>query len=299
MNLDGTKKGTRRILAGLGVCAAATLGGPSEASADTFTTRSTDWQAALGWCNHAGAELHTGDFNRDGREDMLCHDTNNGYKWVALANSQGRFTGTSWEGSLGWCYHSGAELHVGDVNRDGRDDMICHDTNNGYKWVSLAKGSGRFTGTDWQANMGWCNHESAQLHVGDFNRDDRDDMLCHDTSTGYKWIAYAKGNGTFSGTDWQAALGWCYHDGAELRIGDFNRDNRDDMLCHDRNNGYKWVALANAQGRFTGTSWEANLGWCHHESGQLHIGDYNGDRRDDMLCHDIDTGYKWIIYSDL
>jgi len=81
--------------------------------------------------------------------------------------------------------------HIGDFNRDNRDDMLCHDTGNGYKWVAFGKGNGYFTGTDWQGNMGWCNHSGAQLHIGDFNRDQRDDMLCHDTGNGYKWISYS------------------------------------------------------------------------------------------------------------
>ena len=49
----------------------------------------------MGWCNHASAELHLGDFNGDGRADMLCHDTSTGYKWVALGAYCG-FTGTTW-----------------------------------------------------------------------------------------------------------------------------------------------------------------------------------------------------------
>ena len=47
------------------------------------------------------------------------------------------------------------------------------------------------------------------------------------------------------------------------------------------------------------TDWERNMGWCHHSGAQLRLGDFNGDGRDDMLCHDTTNGYKWIAYSDL
>ena len=161
----------------------------AQPAAATFRTLTTDWHANLGWCSHSGAQLHLGDFNADGGDDMLCHDTKTGYKWVALAKGNGNFTGTDWHANLGWCSHSGAQLHIGDFNRDGRDDMLCHDTKTGYKWVAYGKGTGHFTGTDWHGNMRWCNHSSAQLLIGDFNRDRRDDMLCHDTKTGYKWIS--------------------------------------------------------------------------------------------------------------
>jgi len=269
----------------------------------TFKTGSTDWEANLGWCSHSSGALYFGDFNRDGRDDMLCHDTDTGYKWIAYAkNGSNRFTGTDWEANLGWCNHDSGELYIGDFNRDGRDDLLCHDIDTGYKWIANAKNaSNRFTGTDWQANLGWCNHDSGELYIGDYNRDRRDDLLCHDNNNGYKWIAYAKtGSNRFTGTDWEANLGWCNHPGGELYIGDYNRDGRDDLLCHDTDNGYKWVAYAkNASNRFTGTDWEANLGWCNHASAELYTGDYNRDGRDDLLCHDNNNGYKWVIYSDL
>ena len=33
--------------------------------------------------------------------------------------------------------------------------------------------------------------------------------------------------------------------------------------------------------------------WCSHLGSELHVGDLNGDRRADMLCHDRNTGKKW------
>jgi hypothetical protein len=106
---------------------------------------------------------------------------------ATLSNGQ-----TDWERNMGWCNHSGAQLHIGDFNGDGRDDLLCHDTNTGHKWIAYSKnGANRFTGTDWERNMRWCNHSGAQLHIGKFNGDGRDDLLCHDTNTGYKWIAYS------------------------------------------------------------------------------------------------------------
>lgn len=260
----------------------------------------TSWEERLGWCWHDGAELHIGDFNGDGRSDMMCHDTNNGYKWVSLANGNGDFSGsTSWEAALGWCYHGGSELHIGDFNGDGRDDMLCHDTN-GYKWISYASSSGSFSGTNWEEGLGWCYHSGSQLFIGDFNGDSKSDLLCHD-GTGHKWISYANSEGNFhEGTGWEQGIGWCWHSGAELYIGDFNGDGKDDLLCHDSGSGYKWVALANRLNNFSDrTSWEADLGWCRHSGAELHVGDFNGDGKTDMLCHDTSSGMKWIIYAEL
>ena len=147
-----------------------------------------DWYKAMGWCTHKGSQLLVGDFNGDGRADMLCHD-NRGTKWIALANRAGRFTGTSWHKAMGWCSHAGSMLFVGDFNGDGRSDMLCHDSK-GSKWVALADIHGRFSGTTWHNSaLRWCGHQGAHLLIGDFNGDGRSDMMCYDRS--HKWVSLA------------------------------------------------------------------------------------------------------------
>jgi len=252
------------------------------------------WERAMGWCNHAGSELHLGDFNGDTILDFLCHDKS-GNKWIAFADKHGRFSVTSWHKRMGWCSHAGSELRIGDFNGDGRSDMLCHDTR-GRKWIAYANYKGNFdAGTGWHSNMGWCIHASAQLLIGDFNGDGRDDMMCHDKKTGYKWISFADINGHFKGTSWQRGMGWCNHPGSELHVGDFNGDSRTDILCHDTK-GNKWIAFATCGGTFTGTNWHKPMGWCNHNGASVHIADFNGDGRDDMLCHD-GSGRKWISYA--
>ncbi|WP_181233890.1 FG-GAP repeat domain-containing protein [Enhygromyxa salina] len=255
----------------------------------------TDWKHEVSWCSHPGSKLHLGDYNGDGRDDMLCHDTA-GQKWIDYADSNGQFWGTDWSYTDGWCAHAGSELHIGDFNGDGRDDMLCHDTD-GQKWIDFANGSGQFWGTDWYYNAGWCYHPGTQLHIGDFNGDYRDDMLCHDAA-GQKWIDYANSNGQFLGTDWYYNAGWCHHAGSQLFVGDFNGDGREDMLCHD-SAGQKWIDYADSNGQFWGTNWYQNASWCYHAGSQLFVGDFNNSGRSDLLCHDTGNGYKWITFSML
>ena len=242
----------------------------------------------MGWCYHKGSRLLTGDFNGDGRADMLCHD-NKGNKWVALANAAAQFTGTSWHKAMGWCYHAGAELHLGDFNGDGRTDMLCHDRA-GYKWVSLANADGSFSGTSWHKAMKWCSHAGSRLMIGDFNGDGRSDLLCYDKN--HKWISLAQPGGSFVGTSWDMATAWCSHAGSSIYIADFNGDLRDDLLCHDTV-GRNWVMLAMAGGKLTGRSdWHSSQKWCG--GAELHLGYLNGDKRADMLCHRKSDGYKWV-----
>jgi hypothetical protein len=193
-----------------------------------------------GWCGHGGSQLLLGDFNGDGRTDLLCHD-NKGRKWIAYATRQGKFTGTNWYKAMGWCWHRGGRVLIGDFNGDRRDDMLCHDKKHNY-WVSFALPGGRFAGTSWYKRLGWCSHRGSVLHVADFNRDGRDDLLCHDR-VGNNWVMLASRSGQFNGhSNWAAGSHrWC---DASLYLADFNGDKRADMLCHRQTDGYKWITIA-------------------------------------------------------
>ncbi|MBL9004209.1 MAG: VCBS repeat-containing protein [Myxococcales bacterium] len=248
----------------------------------------------LNWCSQANGQLHAGDFNGDGRTDMLCHDVGDGHKWIAYANSAGQFTGTNWEVAMSWCSHANGRLHTSDFNGDGRTDLLCHDVGDGHKWIAYANSAGQFTGTNWEADMNWCSQANGRLHTGDFNGDGRTDLLCHDVGDGHKWIAYANSVGQFTGTNWEADMNWCSHANGRLHTGDFNGDGRTDLLCHDVSDGYKWIATAGAAGAFAGTSRSWPMNWCKHPGAQFFTGDFDGNGATDFLCHDPATGYKWI-----
>lgn len=167
-----------------------------------------------------------------------------------------------------WCTHGGSELYTGDFNADGAADYLCHDTGNGFKWLDYQSG-GSFGGTDWERSANWCTTTSKQLLVGDFNGDNRDDMLCHSSST--KWIDYTDSNSQLMGTDWSASSTWCTHSGAVLKAQDMNNDGRDDLYCYD-SGGSKWIDYADANGVFGGTDWTGTtlpINFCDTYDGEL------------------------------
>jgi hypothetical protein len=181
-----------------------------------------------------------------------------------------------------------------DFNNDQRADLVCAD--GGTLWVDYADFDGHFNGTDFMKQPAWCPPTTGRLYKGDFNGDNRTDLLCH-TLQGAKFTDLADGNGHFNGTDFVSFALFCGHDTAQLYIGDFNNDNRDDLLCHDVVSGVKWIDYAASNGRLNGTDWSTGANWCGHASGRLFVGDFDGNGSDDILCHDRDTGRKWIDYA--
>ena len=234
------------------------------------------WKRTTNWCPNG--VIYVGDFNGDNRQDLLCHNTN--YESIDFADHYGKFSYPSWWRSYFWCSIPGDQIHIGDFNGDGRSDILCHNSMNGYKKIRYANYQKDFSSYVWQSDMRWCR--SGQLLIGDFNGDGRDDMMCHTKMM--KQISYADQYGRFTGTSWYKSMGWCTHTGSELHLGDFNGNGRADMLCHDTR-GNQWVAFATCAGTFTGgTDWHKSLG-CSEARSSIHIADFNGDGRDDILCH--------------
>lgn len=147
------------------------------------------------WCTHAGAQRLVGDVNNDPYDDLVCHDRNSGAKWVALGRSGGRHDEV-WSSPSGWCAHANTTLFLGDVNGDGRADLVCRDP--ARVWIDYATPA-FFEGTDWTLDTAWCTHAGTTLFVADQNFDGRADLACRGGE--FSWVDYADAAGHFFNTD--------------------------------------------------------------------------------------------------
>lgn len=229
----------------------------------------TDWQASSTFCTDPRGKIIVGDFNGDGRDDLDCFNPTLTRYDIDLADSSGRFGSVDFSGLSQFC-RSNERLFAGDFDGDGFDDLLCHGLTTGRKSINYGNASGAPGARSWSSNSNWCGHPAGQLQIGDFNGDNRDDILCHDVDTGYKWIDYASSTGQFGGTDWERNAGFCALSQHRLFVGDFNLDNRDDWLCHNVTTGTKLIDYASNTGTFLGSDWSTALNWCGHDSAELH-----------------------------
>ena len=186
----------------------------------------------------------TGDFNGDGRDDILWRNVD-GQLSNWLATAAGGFTQnnanaavvvpTSWQ-----------VVGTGDFNGDGRDDILWRNTDGTVSnWLGTA--SGGFTPNDTNAAR-FVPTSWTVVGTGDFNGDGRDDILWrNDNGQLSNWLGQANGgfvnNGAVAGTF--VPLAW-----SVVAIGDYNGDGRDDILWRNTN-GTVTDWLGNANGSFT------------------------------------------------
>jgi hypothetical protein len=207
--------------------------------------------------------LYVGDFDGNGRTDLLCHNTQNGNNELAYANSDGQFPQIDWvTPDAGWCRHPEL-LVVGDFNGDGRSDALCHKPGDGHRKIDFVFSNNVINATNWDSrNYGadtFCASADQSLHVADINGDGRDDLLCHDSRIGSvsidlanddHGIGWKQGSGLW-GSDLVYDLAFCNAEDGRLLLGAFNRqDSRADLLCHNQQTGHKAILIARPGGIF-------------------------------------------------
>ncbi|MTV40550.1 FG-GAP-like repeat-containing protein [Duganella radicis] len=262
----------------------------------------------------AGQSSVTGDFNGDGKADILAY-SGSGNVWnLCLSN------GTAFNCS-DVNLVSGADVKnlVGDFNGDGKSDImvysgsanqwnLCLANDTGFNCsvvqagsdASIARdfnGDGRTDMISYLATNQWqlclsngagfdCSTVAATTGdsvFGDFNGDGRTDMMAY-LGSGQWSMCLSTGNAFTCGT--VAA-----HSGGTQNnvIGDFNGDGLTDLMSYNGANSQWQMCLA------TGKGFDCSTVVAHAAGVQGNVaGDFNGDGRTDLTAFNAATG-QWRL----
>jgi hypothetical protein len=162
--------------------------------------------------------------------------------------------------SGGWTNNDLYTRTIGDVNGDGRSDIIAFGSDVTY--VSLGQANGTFAGPFVGINAfgssaiggGWSNNNVYRREMADVNGDGRDDIVGFGSD--YTYVSLGQANGTFANSfvginsfgSSDLAGGWVNNNLYARTLGDVNGDGRADIVGFGSQ--YTYVSFGQANGTF-------------------------------------------------
>ena len=224
----------------------------------------------------------------DTNADMPCNPgqtVNANENWT----TGGDFIGLDNDGDVLWDAISDPDCMPvvptpGDINFDGKADILWRSTVSGQNWAYLMNGaavSSNFA-INAVASQAW-----QIVGNGDYDGDGDADVLWRNSTTGQNWMYLMNGGAIDSsvGVNTVADQAW-----QVAGNGDYNGDGNADILLRNNSTGQNWMYLMNGASISSSvavntvpTTWQI--------AGN---GDYNGDNKSDILWRHSGTGQVWM-----
>jgi hypothetical protein len=239
-----------------------------------------------------------GDFNGDGKADILWQNSSTGEVYIWLMNGTTQTGG----GSLGIVSTAWSIAGVGDFNKDGKADILWRNSTTGEVYLWLMNG----TLIASQASLGTVSTAWNIVGIGDFNGDGDADILWQNSATGEVYVWLMSG-ATMTGG---GSLGTVAPQWAILGVGDFDGDGKTDILWQNSSTGEAYIWLMNgtsvASQASAGTTLPPQSVECTNDSCSsvvgdgwsiVGVGDYDGSGRAGILWRELTTGeiYVWLM----
>jgi hypothetical protein len=214
------------------------------------------------------AAVALGDFNGDGKLDVVTANSGGNDVSVFLGNGNGTF-----QSAVNYSTATGPDaVAVGDFNGDGHLDLAVANSGAGNLSILLGNGNGSFGAA---TNLSLVSGSPTSVAVGDFNGDGKLDLVTANGGLKGINVLLGNGNGTF-----QAAVKYSTDANAvTVAVADFNDDGKQDLAVGCAATGFDDILLGNGDGTFKATV-------KYREGGNpdgLTVADVNGDGHPDVI----------------
>jgi len=248
---------------------------------------------------------YTGDFNGDGKDDLLVHNDNsimiyrsNGSELDVVFSAVERVPGS-------WQFKPGDKFYIGDFNGDGKDEVVIYNSTNWNKeYLGYLVDDGN-NGLKLRARYdnsmpGWQFHRNDNFYVADFDGNGKKDLFIFngvDWSIPYLAMLKSTGTGFQIVKRYDKNLpGWNMTKKDQFFVGDFSGDGKEDLWVFNGDNWsipYLGMLSSNNTSLTMRKRYDNVLpGWQMKKGDKYYVADFNGDGKKDLY---VFNGLNWSI----
>ncbi|WP_323095390.1 FG-GAP-like repeat-containing protein [Intrasporangium sp. YIM S08009] len=228
-----------------------------------------------------------GDFDGDHLSDLIARGSSTGQLLLYRGTGTG-LTGRVVIGRSGWNTMN-AITRLGDVDGDGREDVVAREAATGSLWLYRGTGHGFLPRVRLGAS-GW-NGLREITAVGDVTGDGRADLVAVEARTGNLYLY--PGRGTSLGARRLVGHGGWNGVGELTGVGDFDRDGHNDLVARENRTGALWLYRGTGHGWFASRVRIGAGGWNTLRD-LVGVGDFDRDGFTDLVAVDRATRQLYL-----
>lgn len=230
-----------------------------------------------------GINIAAGDFDGNGSIEIAIAAGVNQYPEVKIYSSQGKYLKKRFL-PFDEKFRGGISVAAGDVNGDGKDELIFGQSSLGESRVKIYKYSGKII-KDFLAYAPGVEC-GVNLAAGDINHDGKDEIITGAGRKGGPHVRIFDGKGNPTKYNY-FPFHPDFRGGISVDIGDVNGDGTVEIITSQAGDGQAWVKIYQKNGK---TMAYEMLYPSHIESGvKVKLSDIDNDGRDEIITS---TGYN-------
>jgi FG-GAP-like repeat/PKD domain len=226
----------------------------------------------------------TGDFDGDGKADILWRKSDTGDDYIFLMNGTTVQAGSNYTNAVPDTHWKVAG--IGDFDGDGKADILWRNNATGQNYIFF------MNGTTVRTTSGYTNTVDTSWTVagiGDLDGDGKSDILWRNSVTGQDYIFFMNGATVQAASRYTNTVDTSW---TVAGIGDFDGDGKADILWRNSDSGEDYIFFMN------GATVLGSSGYTNSVASPWTIvgtGDHNGDGKADILWRNPTDGNDYVF----